>query len=420
MFVGVGASRVRDLFRQAKENAPCIIFLDEVDAVGRKRSFDPTGSERESNQTLNAILVEMDGFDTDAGIIVLAATNRPDVLDPALLRPGRFDREVVLDLPDVRGREEILKVHAKKVKMDQPVALRISARMTPMLSGAELEAIINESAIMAVMRGKNTVTMQELEDARDKIMFGRERRSRVMDESDRRITAYHEAGHATLSKVLKGVDPLHKVGIIPRGMSLGSTTSIPKKDIYHMPRKRLLDQITMGLGGRASEEFFCDDITSGAQVDIEDATRLARYMVTKWGMSEALGPVDMSNRFDNPFFSHDPRDIGKISEATAVKIDEEVNRIMQECLEQARTLIKQNADNTRAIAEALLKYETLDGEDVDRLLKGEDLAKYKQKVPHAVDEEPEAATPPASSHQDTSRHTPSGRQASEDTEKKEP
>ncbi|MFH1550663.1 MAG: ATP-dependent zinc metalloprotease FtsH [Planctomycetota bacterium] len=390
MFVGVGASRVRDLFRQAKESAPCIIFLDEVDAVGRKRGFDPTGSERESNQTLNAILVEMDGFDTDEKIILLAATNRPDVLDPALLRPGRFDREVVLDLPDLRGREAILKVHARNVTLEPDVDWSVIARMTPMLSGADLEAVINEAAIMAVMRNKEAISMKELEDARDKTMFGRERRSRVMDEADRRITAYHEAGHAMLASVLKGVDPLHKVGIIPRGMSIGSTMSIPKKDVYHMSRKRLLGKITMALGGRVSEEIFCDDITSGAQSDIEEATRLARYMVTKWGMSENLGPVDFSERDEHPFFV---RELPvKISEATALKIDAEINNIISECLERARELVRENKEKTSAIAEALLRYETLDATDVDWVLEGKDLAERKSKVTQAVDDEPAAGS----------------------------
>ena len=388
MFVGVGASRVRDLFKKAKESAPCIIFLDEVDAVGRKRGFDPTGSEREGNTTLNAILVEMDGFNTDEQIIVLAATNRPDVLDPAIIRPGRFDREVVLDLPDLRGREAILEVHARKVKMAPEVDLGIIARMTPMLSGAELEALINEAAIMAVMREKEVVTMTEMEDARDKTLFGRERRSRVMDEADRRITAYHEAGHALLAKLLEGVDPLHKVGIIPRGMSLGATMSIPKKDIYHMSRKRLMAKITMALGGRASEEIFCDDITSGAQSDIEEATQLARYMVTKWGMSDALGPINMSKGGGHPFFMRDLENSAPISEATAVKIDKEINRIINECLELARKTVRENTDTARSIAEALLRYETLDATDVDWILDGKDLSERKSQVITAIDDDP--------------------------------
>ncbi|MCK4601445.1 MAG: AAA family ATPase, partial [Phycisphaerae bacterium] len=385
MFVGVGASRVRDLFREAKENAPCIIFLDEVDAVGRKRGFDPSGSERESNQTLNAILVEMDGFNTEEGVILIAATNRPDVLDPAILRPGRFDREVVLDLPDLKGREAILKVHARKIQTKPDLDFGVIARMTPMLSGAELEALINEAAIMAVMRDKDAVDTQDMEDARDKIMFGRERRSRIMDEADRSITAYHEAGHAILAKLLKNLDPLHKVGIIPRGSSLGATLSIPKKDIYHMSRTKLMARITMALGGRAAEEIFCDDITSGAQSDIEESTRLARYMVTRWGMSDELGPIDFSKGNENPFLPQEGV-YSKISEDTAQRVDKAINSIIGECMERARSVIGENQDKTRSIAEALLRYETLDAVDVDWLLEGKDLTERKAVIGQAVDE----------------------------------
>ncbi len=385
MFVGVGASRVRDLFREAKENSPCIIFLDEVDAVGRKRGFDPSGSERESNQTLNAILVEMDGFSTDDKVILIAATNRPDVLDPAILRPGRFDREVVLDLPDLKGREAILKVHARKITTAEGLDLGVVARMTPMLSGAELEALINEAAIMAVMRDKDAVDAKDLEDARDKIMFGRERRSRVMDEADRSITAFHEAGHAVLAKLLKSLDPLHKVGIIPRGSSLGATLSIPKKDIYHMSRLKLMARITMALGGRAAEEIFCKDITSGAQSDIEESTRLARYMVTRWGMSDDLGPIDFSKGNENPFISQN--DVyNKISEDTAQRVDKAINSIIGECMERARRVIGENQDKTRRIAEGLLRYETLDAIDVDWLLEGKDIAERKPVIGKTVDE----------------------------------
>ena len=387
MFVGVGASRVRDLFRQARENSPCIIFLDEIDAVGRKRGSGLGGGHDEREQTLNAILVEMDGFDTDEKIILMAATNRPDVLDPALLRPGRFDREIVLDLPDLRGREAILKVHARRIKLAPDVDWAKVARLTPAFSGAELEAIINEAAIMGVMRDKDAVTMSELEDARDKIRFGREKRSRVMDEEDRKITAHHESGHAILSRVLEDADPLHKVCIIPRGRSLGATMSLPEKDEYHLPRKRVLAEVAVALGGRVAEEMFCDDITAGAQSDIERATKLVRYMVTKWGMSEQLGPIDYSEDDEHLFLGKELARARNYSESTAVKIDNEVRRIIKECMERARSLIEEHREQTEAIAKALLIYETLDGEDVDLIMQGGDLSEKKQVVSEPVDSE---------------------------------
>ena len=396
MFVGVGAARVRDLFAQAKENAPCIIFLDEIDAVGRKRGYDPTSADREGNQTLNAILVEIDGFDTDDKIIVMAATNRPDMLDPALLRPGRFDREIMLDLPDIRGREQILKIHSRKVKLAPDADLARLARLTATFSGAELEAIINEAAINAAMHNLEAVTMDELEEARDKIRFGREKRSRVMSEEDREITAYHESGHAVLSKVLKGVDPLHKVGIVPRGMALGATMSMPEKDEYHVSKNRILAQITMALGGRIAEEMFCHDITSGAQSDLEMATRLARYMVTKWGMSAKLGPVDYGEDAEHMTLAKEISGARPYSEATAVDIDEEIRRIMNECMEHARTQIEQHRTQTEAIAKALLIYETLDSGDVDLIMQGKDLSEKKQMVYNLVDGEhkPGGSAPP--------------------------
>ena len=390
MFVGVGASRVRDLFRQAKENAPCIIFLDEIDAVGRKRGSGLGGGHDEREQTLNAILVEMDGFETDEKIILMAATNRPDVLDPALLRPGRFDREIVIDLPDLRGREAILKVHAKKIVLAPDVDMAKVARLTPTFSGAELEAVINEAAIMAVMRGREAVMMSELEDARDKIRFGREKRSRVMDERDRRITAFHESGHAILSKILEDVDPLHKVCIIPRGRSLGATMSLPEKDEYHLLKKRVLAEITAALGGRVAEEIFCDDITAGAQQDIERATKLARYMVTKWGMSDALGPIDYSEDGEHLFLGKELARARNYSESTAVKIDNEVQRIVRQCMDRARSLIEEHRSQTESIAEALLLYETLDGDDVDMIMQGKDLSKKKQIVYEPVDSDDKA------------------------------
>jgi cell division protease FtsH len=390
MFVGVGASRVRDLFRQAKENSPCIIFLDEIDAVGRKRGSGLGGGHDEREQTLNAILVEMDGFETDEKIILMAATNRPDVLDPALLRPGRFDREIIIDLPDLRGREAILKVHARKVILAPDVDMAKVARLTPSFSGAELEAVINEAAIMGVMRNRDAVMMSELEDARDKIRFGREKRSRVMDERDRRITAFHESGHAILSKVLEDVDPLHKVCIIPRGRSLGATMSLPEKDEYHLLKKRVLAEITAALGGRVAEETFCDDITAGAQQDIERATKLARYMVTKWGMSDALGPIDYSEDGEHLFLGKELARARNYSESTALKIDNEVRRIVSQCMDRARSLIEAHRSQTESIAEALLLYETLDGDDVDMIMQGKDLGKKKQIVYEPVDSDDKA------------------------------
>jgi len=385
MFVGVGAARVRDLFSQAKESAPCIIFLDEIDAVGRKRGYDPTSADRESNQTLNAILVEIDGFDTDDKIIVMAATNRPDMLDPALLRPGRFDREIVLDLPDIRGREQILKIHSRKVKLASDADLGRLARLTATFSGAELEAIINEAAINAAMHNKEAVTMEELEEARDKIRFGREKRSRVMSEQDREITAYHESGHAVLSKLLKGVDPLHKVGIVPRGMALGATMSIPEKDQYSVSKTSILAQITQLMGGLVAEELFCHDLTSGNQSDLKHATMLARYMVTKWGMSEKLGPIDFSDDNEPTTLAKELSGAKPYSEATAVTIDAEIRRIIGECMERAQTLVNEHKAQTEAIAKALLQYETLDAEDVELIMQGKDLGPRKQMVYNPVD-----------------------------------
>ncbi|MFW6107429.1 MAG: ATP-dependent zinc metalloprotease FtsH, partial [bacterium] len=322
MFVGVGASRVRDLFKHAKEHAPCIVFLDEVDAVGRRRGTGLGGGHDEREQTLNAILVEMDGFESDAGVIVVAATNRPDVLDPALLRPGRFDRRIVVDLPDVKGREQILNVHARKVKLDPGCDLKVIARGTPYFSGADLENLLNEAALLAVRRNKPAITMPELEEARDKVLWGPEKKSRVIAEEEKRLTAYHETGHAVVSKLLPEVEPVHKVAIVARGMALGATMYLPEKDRYIIPRKRIVGQITSLLGGRAAEQIFCDDITSGAQNDFERATELARMMVCRWGMSEKLGPLSYLESEEHLFLGREITKVKSISEATAVTIDE--------------------------------------------------------------------------------------------------
>jgi cell division protease FtsH len=372
MFVGVGASRVRDLFRQAKESTPCIIFLDEIDAVGRRRGYGWGGGHDEREQTLNAILVEMDGFETDTEVVVIAATNRPDVLDPALLRPGRFDREVVIDMPDLRAREEILRVHARKVKMAPNVDLNIVARGTPGFSGAELEAVINEGALLATLRGEEDIKLEDLEEARDKVRWGRQKRSRVMDDRDRRLTAYHEAGHTVAAKALPEVEPIHKVTIVPRGRALGATMQLPEKDRYHYSRQQILSMVTMLLAGRAAEERFCNDITTGASHDLKEATELVRRMVREWGMSDRVGPIDYSQTEDM-LFGGEVVSRRNYSEAIALEIDQEVKRLIEECYGRARSLLEERTDALRRLAEALLVREVLDNEQVDTILAGKPL-----------------------------------------------
>jgi len=379
MFVGVGASRVRDLFRQAKENSPCIVFLDEIDAVGRRRGSGLGGGHDEREQTLNAILVEMDGFERDEGIITIAATNRPDVLDPALLRPGRFDREIVLDLPDLRGREEILAVHAKKIRLAPDVDLRVIARGTPGFSGADLEAVINEAALIATMKNKDAVELEDLEEARDKIIWGRQKRSKVMDEEDKRIAAYHEAGHTLVGKLLPEAEPVHKVSIIPQGRALGATMFLPEKDRYHIQKKKLLTDICVALGGRVAEEIFCDDITSGAQNDFERATEIARLMVCKWGMSERLGPINYADNEEHLFLGREITRTRLHSEATAIAVDREIRRIIDECYERTKKLIQEHAEEAKRIAEALLYYETLQAEEIDKVMAGERIEREAKK-----------------------------------------
>lgn len=368
MFVGVGASRVRDLFRQAKENTPCIIFLDEVDAVGRRRGSGLGGGHDEREQTLNAILVEMDGFETSDQVIVIAATNRPDVLDPALLRPGRFDREIVITLPDLKGRLEILKVHSRHVKMSDDVDLERIARGTPMFSGADLAALINEAAIHATMAGKRFIETDDLEEARDKVRFGRERRSRVMDEHDRKVTAYHEAGHAIVTLRCPDAEPLHKVTIIPRGMALGATMYLPEKDRYTQTRRQLLAFLKVLFGGRIAEEIFFDDISTGAANDIEKATDLARRMVCDFGMSDELGPIRYASKEQHVFLGgeiHNPREY---SEATAEQIDKAVRKFVDQCYAEAEEIIRAGREDVELLAEALLKHETLSAEEVAKIL----------------------------------------------------
>ncbi|MDB6064430.1 MAG: ftsH [Pedosphaera sp.] len=369
MFVGVGASRVRDMFEQARKNTPCLIFIDEIDAVGRSRGHGLGGGNDEREQTLNALLVEMDGFDTQEGIIIIAATNRPDVLDPALLRPGRFDRQITVNLPDVRGREAILKVHAKNVKLDPAVDLGIIARGTPGYSGAELANLLNEAALLAARTGRKAVGMLELEEARDKVRWGRERRSMAMTDEDKKFTAWHEAGHALVNVMLTHTHPLHKVTIIPRGQALGSTMYLPKDDILNRRRKEMLDIIAVTMAGRIAEEIVSDDISSGAMGDIQQATQMARAMVTQWGMSEKLGMIQYGENNEYVFLGREMARSKDYSEQTAVDIDTEVKRIIDNSFKVARDIIASNRDKLELIANALLEHETLEGGQVEEIIR---------------------------------------------------
>jgi cell division protease FtsH len=369
MFVGVGASRVRDMFDQARKNTPCLVFIDEIDAVGRSRGHGLGGGNDEREQTLNALLVEMDGFDTQEGIIIIAATNRPDVLDPALLRPGRFDRQVVVNLPDVRGREGILKVHAKNVKLAPTADLSVIARGTPGYSGAELANLLNEAALLAARTGKKAVGMAELEEARDKVRWGRERRSMAMTDEDKKFTAWHEAGHALVNVVLKHTHPLHKVTIIPRGQALGSTMYLPKDDILNRKRKEMLDLICVTMAGRIAEEIVSDDISSGAAGDIQQATAMARAMVCNWGMSDKLGMVLYGADSEYVFLGRDMTRSKDYSESTAQEIDMEVRKIIEESFRRAKEIIDNHRDKLELIAKALLEYETLEGSQVEEIIR---------------------------------------------------
>jgi cell division protease FtsH len=369
MFVGVGASRVRDMFEQARRNTPCLIFIDEIDAVGRSRGHGMGGGNDEREQTLNALLVEMDGFDTQEGIIIIAATNRHDVLDPALMRPGRFDRQVTVNLPDVRGREGILKVHSKNVKLAPEVDLSIIARGTPGYSGAELANLLNEAALLAARLNKKSVGMKELEEARDKVRWGRERRSMAMSDEEKRATAWHEAGHALVNVLLKHTHPLHKVTIIPRGRALGVTMSLPKEDMLNMRRKQAIDTIIMTMAGRIAEQFVTEDTSSGAAMDIQQATQLAKAMVMHWGMSEKLGNVLYGDSPEYVFLGRDMMRSKDYSEQTAQEIDAEVKRIITESNLTAQQLIDANRDKLEIIANGLLEYETLDGAQVAEIVR---------------------------------------------------
>ena len=373
MFVGVGASRVRDMFDQAKKQTPCIIFIDEIDAVGRHRGAGLGGGHDEREQTLNQLLVEMDGFDGNEGIIVIASTNRPDVLDPALLRPGRFDRQVIVPLPDIRGREQILKVHMRKVPLSTDVDAAVIARGTPGFSGADLANLVNEAALFAARQDKRTVTMGQFEQAKDKIMMGAERKSMVMSDKERRNTAYHEAGHCIVGYLVPEHDPSYKVSIIPRGRALGVTMFLPEEDRYSMSKRSIHSQICSLFGGRIAEELTLgpDGITTGASNDIERATRMARSMVTKWGLSEELGPLMYDEENDEVFLGLSAgMSRSQVSDETAKKIDEEVRAIIDDCYATARQLVEKNRDKLEMMAEALLEYETIDRKQIDDIMAG--------------------------------------------------
>ncbi|MDH5752509.1 MAG: ATP-dependent zinc metalloprotease FtsH [Deltaproteobacteria bacterium] len=368
MFVGVGASRVRDLFEQSKKNAPCIVFIDEIDAVGRRRGTGLGGGHDEREQTLNQLLVEMDGFETNMGIIVIAATNRPDVLDPALLRPGRFDRHVVVPLPDIRGREAILKVHTHSVKLDSAVDLSLIAKGTPGFAGADLANLVNEAALWAARQNKPNVQQEDFEFAKDKVLMGSERRSILIPEKEKKVTAYHEAGHALVAELIPEVDPVHKVTIIPRGRALGLTQLLPEEDRHSYTRKQLLGQIAMMLGGRAAEQITFDQFTTGASNDIKRATDVARRMVVQWGMSEEMGPISFSDGQEQVFLGRDLIQHNRYSQKTAKKIDQEVKRIISACYERAIGLLKKHQNLLVRLSEDLIEKETVEGGEVRKMV----------------------------------------------------
>ena len=373
MFVGVGASRVRDMFEQAKKQSPCIIFIDEIDAVGRHRGAGLGGGHDEREQTLNQLLVEMDGFELNDGVIVIAATNRPDVLDPALLRPGRFDRQVVVGLPDIRGREQILKVHMRKVPLSEDVDSSKIARGTPGFSGADLANLVNEAALFAARGGLRLVGMNQFELAKDKIMMGAERRSMVMSEAEKRNTAYHEAGHAIVGRLMPEHDPVYKVSIIPRGRALGVTMFLPEEDRYSHSRRHIISQITSLFGGRVAEEMTLgkEGITTGASNDIQRATEVARNMVTKWGLSESMGPLMYDEGGEEVFLGRSAGQPSKaMSDETALAIDREVRSIIDDCYDKAHKLLEENRGKLDMMADALMQYETIDAEQIDDIMEG--------------------------------------------------
>jgi cell division protease FtsH len=369
MFVGVGASRVRDLFVQGKKNAPCIIFIDEIDAVGRHRGAGLGGGHDEREQTLNQLLVEMDGFESNDGVILISATNRPDVLDPALLRPGRFDRQVVVPPPDVKGREEILRVHSKKTPLAENVDMGVVARGTPGFSGADLANVVNEAALLAARKNKNFLEMSDFDDAKDKVLMGVERRSMVISDEEKKSTAYHEAGHTLVAKLIPGgSDPVHKVSIIPRGRALGVTMQLPLEDKHSYNRESLLNRIAVLMGGRAAEELIFKTMTTGAGNDIERATEIARKMVCEWGMSEKLGPVTFGKKDEQIFLGRDMAHAKNYSEATAVEIDGEIRHIVDDTYRTVKQLLSENLDLLHRVSLVLVEKETLTGDEVDKIV----------------------------------------------------
>jgi cell division protease FtsH len=396
MFVGVGASRVRDLFEQGKKHAPCIIFIDEIDAVGRHRGAGLGGGHDEREQTLNQLLVEMDGFESNEGVILIAATNRPDVLDPALQRPGRFDRRVVVPRPDVRGREGILKVHTRKVPLGDDVDLKVIARGTPGFAGADLENLVNEAALLAARRSKDRVDMRDIEAAKDKVLMGSERKSMIISEREKRTTAYHEAGHTLVAKLLPGTDPIHKVTIIPRGRALGLTQQLPLEDRLNLTREFAINEIAILMGGRIAEELVFGQQTTGAGNDIEVATDLARKMVCEWGMSEKMGPLTFGKKEESIFLGRDLVAHQDYSEKTAQTIDEEVKRIVMDQYGRAKKILEDNRKLLEHLAESLLEYESLDGDEIDKILSGEKLTKEpaRRATPDAGTPSQPAWSPP--------------------------
>lgn len=397
MFVGVGASRVRDLFEQAKKSAPCIVFIDEIDAVGRQRGAGLGGGHDEREQTLNQLLVEMDGFGANEGIIMIAATNRPDILDPALLRPGRFDRQIVVDRPDIKGRQEILKVHVKGKPISPEVELGVIARKTPGFTGADLSNLVNEAALMAARKNKNKIDMPEMEEAAERVIMGPERRSRVISDKEKRLTAYHEGGHTLVGMLLDNTDPVHKVTIIPRGRAGGYTLSLPKEDRYYATRSEMLDELKVLLGGRVAEALVLKEISSGASNDLQRATSLARQMICEYGMSPELGPMTFGHRQDQVFLG---RDIGRdkdYSEEVAAKIDKEIRKFIDEAYQKTESLLNENMDKLHLIADALIERETLEGEEIDQLMKYGKILSKEENTSEIGTPEPAEVQPAESS-----------------------
>lgn len=397
MFVGVGASRVRDLFEQAKKSAPCIVFIDEIDAVGRQRGAGLGGGHDEREQTLNQLLVEMDGFGANEGIIMIAATNRPDILDPALLRPGRFDRQIVVDRPDIKGRQEILKVHVKGKPISPEVELGVIARRTPGFTGADLSNLVNEAALMAARKNKNKIDMPEMEEAAERVIMGPERRSRVISDKEKRLTAYHEGGHTLVGMLLDNTDPVHKVTIIPRGRAGGYTLSLPKEDRYYATRSEMLDELKVLLGGRVAEALVLKEISSGASNDLQRATSLARQMICEYGMSPELGPMTFGHRQDQVFLG---RDIGRdkdYSEEVAAKIDKEILKFIDEAYQKTESLLNENMDKLHLIADALIERETLEGEEIDQLMKYGKILSKEENTSEIGTPEPAEVQPAESS-----------------------